>query len=80
MIVLFVMLIAIVWFIMDNIVISVQTAGVSIAQAVGSNSARYNLINTFITNLWTYMLGLALIGLSYWVYIYSQRRAASEGA
>lgn len=76
----FVFLIAIVWFIMDNIIISVQSAGITIAQTVGSNTARYNLINTFLTNLWTWMLGLALLGLSYWVYIYSQRKAATEGA
>jgi hypothetical protein len=69
-----------IWFIMDNIVLSVQTAGVSVAQSIGSNTARYNLINTFITNVWTYFLVLGLMGLSYWVYIYTQRKSASEGA
>ena len=66
---------AIVWFTLFNIVSAVQTAGITAAHAVGSDTGNFTLINTFVTNVMTWFLTIALLGLSYWVYIYSQRKA-----
>jgi len=36
----------------------------------------YELANTFMVNLWKFMPVILLLGVGYWVYIYSQHKRA----
>jgi hypothetical protein len=65
---------AILWFIFSQIVSAVQVASKAIATTVGSTSVTYNQIDAFLTNIFTWFLPIMLLGLAYWVYIYSQRK------
>ncbi len=68
------MLMAIFWFIFQQIVEAVQVAGRTLANNFGSTSPTYTQADLFMTNIFTYFLVLMLIGMTYWAYIYSQRK------
>jgi hypothetical protein len=34
----------------------------------------FYLAASLVTNLWTYIIGIIIIGLAYWAWIYTQRR------
>jgi len=68
---------AFLWLVLYAVVVPLQ-AGINsiMAQYDVANSSyqSYELANTFMTNLWAYLLVLVVLGLAYWIYIYSQRR------
>jgi hypothetical protein len=68
------MLMAIFWFIFQQIVEAIQISSRSLANSFGSTSPTYTLADQFISNIFTYFLVLMLIGMTYWAYIYSQRK------
>lgn len=39
-----------------------------------STYSTFELADTFMSNLWLYLLVIAIFGLLYWVFIYSQRK------
>lgn len=41
--------------------------------------ANYELADTFFQNIWAYMLVIIVLGVAYWVYIYSQRKGQVYG-
>ena len=44
------------------------------------DSEHFNVFYTaasVVTNFWTYILGIILLGLAYWVWIYTQRKGVN---
>jgi hypothetical protein len=68
------MLMAIFWFIFQQIVEAVQVSSRALAQDFGSTSPAYTQADLFMTNIFKYFLVLMLVGMTYWAYIYSQRK------
>ncbi len=68
------MLMAIFWFIFSQILEAVQVASRTLANNFGSTSPTYVQADLFMSNIMTYFLVLMLIGMTYWAYIYSQRK------
>lgn len=78
--VLFVM--AFVWLFLNEAVAGIR-AGIlpNMAQYENhTNYATFTMADTFVSQLWTLFLLLVIIGLAYWVFIYSQRKAYLGGA
>lgn len=75
----FVCVVAIMWFIHASIFVEVQDVATNVAEHLGSNTTIYTQIDTFFDYQWRYFLVLGLIGLSIWVYIYTQRETAQGG-
>lgn len=72
--VLFVM--AFVWLFLNEAVASIR-AGIVPGMTQYENHTNYQtfvLADVFVGQLWTLFLFLVIIGLAYWVFIYSQRR------
>lgn len=67
------------WVIFNAVVVPLQ-AGISTAMSpynvANTSYQNYVLADTFMTNLWTYILVLFVLGLLLWVYHYSQRERA----
>lgn len=67
---------AFVWFICFAVITPVRT-GIT-AQMTQYNSTNtygnFELADTFMSNLWAYILVITVLGLLYWVYHYSQRK------
>jgi glucan phosphoethanolaminetransferase (alkaline phosphatase superfamily) len=60
------------WFVFD---FAVQTVRAAILPAMPNNTASaFTLADTFMVNLWKYMLGFFIFGLILWVIVYAQRR------
>lgn len=65
------------WFCLYACMSQIQTAvasSMSQYDIANTTYTNYELADTFMTNLWAYMLVIVVIGLSYWVYIYSSRK------
>jgi hypothetical protein len=75
----YIIVVAIVWYIMTSIMSAVQIAGRSVALALGSADSTYVSIDTFYTNLFMYFLPIAIITLAYWVWVYTQLRGRVMG-
>lgn len=54
----------------SNAISSQMTAN----SGVGEPYTAWGYANTFIVNIWYYMLAIALMGLAYWVWTYTQRK------
>lgn len=68
---------AFLWFGLYSVMEGVSTAAVaSITQYDVENStySQFTLANTFMTNIWQFLLVVIAFGLLYWVWIYSQRK------
>lgn len=70
----FVFLIGVVWFMFNEMFTLIRGAAVNISESLSTSSETFNSADTFLTAVFTWFPILALLGLSYWVYIYSQRR------
>ena len=59
----------------------VQAAIASTMEAYNNDPtyASYELADTFMGNLWTYLLVIMVLGLLYWAWIYSQRKSVEYG-
>ena len=69
--------IGLLWLVLYSVVVPFQAAiGSSMSQYDVANSSysAFELADTFMSNLWVYLLVLVVIGLSYWIYIYTQHR------
>ena len=75
----YIILVALVWYIMTSIMATVQLVGRSVAMQVGSVDSTYVAIDGFHTSLFTYFLPLALITLLYWAFVYSQMKGRVMG-
>lgn len=65
------------WFIMYAVITPIQASiatSMSPYDVANSTYANYELADTFMTNLWAYMLVFVVFILLYWVYLYSQRK------
>jgi len=75
----YIILVAIVWYLMTSIIGAVQIAGRNVALAMGSVDSTYISIDIFYTNLFMYFLPIAIVTLSYWVWVYTQVRGKIMG-
>lgn len=66
-------------FILNNVFSTVRSSCMSITDQLETNSTMYSLVDSFMSNLMTYLLIIALIGLTYWAYVYSQRKGSPFG-
>ena len=77
-IIVFLFVVAVVWFVVWAIITPVSDAITPIATSYHNASwPLYDQLNyslTFMTNFWQYLLALAFFGLVLWVYMYSQHR------
>jgi len=68
---------AFLWFIMYGPIVAIRTGVVAAMTPYDVENSTYDsfeLADTFVTNLWLYFLVIFVIGLAYWVWIYTQRR------
>lgn len=68
------------WFCLYAVFTQIQTAVASTMSQydiANTTYTSYELADTFITNIWVYFLAIFLLGISYWVYIYSSRKGVS---
>jgi len=65
------------WAVLYGVFVPLQ-AGIASAMSpydvANSSYQSYQLADTFMTNLWSYLLVFVVFILAYWVYIYSQRK------
>ena len=70
----FIIVVATAWYIiLFRIGQTVQVAGLNIMDELGTSGTYSGYTNTFITNLLTYFLVIAIFGLGIWVYVRSQK-------
>jgi hypothetical protein len=66
------------WFLMANVVQGIQEAvNPSLVESNWIASEIYTAFtyaSLFITNFWSFFLVILVLGVSYWIYIYSQRK------
>ena len=70
-------LMAFLWFVLNVAIQSVRTGILaSLVQYDVENSTYPNFVlaDTFMSNIWTFFLVIVVMGLLYWVWIYSQRK------
>lgn len=70
------------WFCLYAAISLVQASTASVMSQydiANTSYVNYELAETFIANIWTYLLMIAVLGLGYWVYIYSQRKGQRFG-
>jgi len=73
-IIIFIIVVATTWYMfLYRIVRTVQAAGVQMMTDMDTYTYEASLTNTFITNLITYFLVIALFGLLIWVYVHAQK-------
>lgn len=74
-VVVFLFLMGFLWFICYAVLSPLRLAAMGQAVQYYEVDTFDNLLlaDTFMTNLWTYFLVIAVVGLLYWVWIYSQR-------
>lgn len=70
----FIVVMAIVWFIITQILGPVQFMGRGIADSMGGASTQYVLVDQFLTGIISFILAFAIFALAQWVFIYSQRK------
>ena len=75
----YIIVVALVWYIMTSIIGAVQVAGRGVAIAMGSVDSTYVAIDTFYTALFMYFLPIAILSLAYWVWVYTQLRGRIMG-
>ena len=62
------------WYIlMYNVVNSFKTSANTVIFALGTNSTQHGYVDSFFSNLITYILVLFLFGVAWWAYTYAQR-------
>lgn len=65
------------WFCLYACMSQIQSAvasSMSQYDVANTTYANFELADTFMTNLWSYLLVIVMLGLGYWVYIYSSRK------
>ena len=67
-------ILAFVWWVSHQFFVAFQSAGSSMIQTMETNSTRTDLIETFFSNVDTYILFIALIVLGLWVLQRSQKK------
>jgi len=69
-----------IWFALYQGVAAVQAAIVPVmSQYSGEDTyPTFELVDTFLSNLWYYFLVAVVFGLALWVYVYSQKRTLRE--
>ena len=75
----FIIVVALVWYMLSYIIGAVQVAGRSVAQSMGSVDFTYVQIDSFFTVLFTGFLAIAMIILLYWVLHYTQIKGRIMG-
>jgi hypothetical protein len=75
----YIIVVAMVWYIMTSIMATVQVAGRAVAMQIGSVDSTYVAIDSFYTNLFTYFLPIAIVSLLYWTFVYSQLKGKVVG-
>lgn len=69
-----IMLLALSWYVVHYLLVTMQPIAVAVAQNLGSNSTNYNSIDTFFGNVDYWLPVVGLIALVIGVYQYSQKR------
>jgi hypothetical protein len=78
-IVVFIIVVALIWYMLSYIIGAVQVVGRSVALSFGSADATYVQIDSFYTTLFTAFLAVAILILGYWVWHYTQLRGKIMG-
>lgn len=65
---------AFVWFIINEVNTQVITVGHQVAYSLGTNSSTFDLAETFMSNVSSWLLIIALLGVALWAWRYSQMK------
>jgi len=63
-----------VWYVGHTAFSQFQIVGSQLIVDLGTNSTQSDFVEEFFSNADTYMLVLALIGITLWAFVYSQKR------
>ncbi len=75
----FIVVMAIMWFIMTQIMGVIQLEGRQLAIEFNSYNDQFIGADTFITYLFMFFLLIALLGFAYWAWIYTQYKGSVIG-
>jgi hypothetical protein len=78
-IVVFIIVVALIWYMLSYIIGAVQLAGRNVALSLGSVDATYVQIDSFYTTIFTAFLAIAILILAYWTWHYTQLKGKIMG-
>ncbi len=78
-IIVYILVVAIAWFVIGQYMGAVQAAGREVAQQIGSIDTNYVNADQFMTAIFSFFLAIGIFALAIWVYNYQQTKNLMYG-